>query len=198
MKTCIIQYAWGSEYLEQLQLTQGYTSWGCSKFNYDYRCFFHTPIRHPYWEKPKLILGALEDNYSTIIWLDTDCLWLANDPLTNTHDGVIGLTWHHICPWQRSMDHYNAGMLIIHNNPNTIDLIKEWSATSDDGHPWGDQYALNKLAKKYPTLFRTLDHKYNSTIHIPDYTSDKPIIVSWHGARNRLQLMKQYIQDINK
>jgi hypothetical protein len=197
-KTCIVQYAWGSECLEQTQLTIGYTFWGCSKFKYDYRCYYHEPVRHPVWEKPKLLLKALEDGYESVIWLDSDSLWLADKPLHSIHSKSFGMTYHHVCNQQTLMNHYNAGVIFLNNLKDTIDLVKEWLYTSDDNHQWLEQYALNKILIKHPEYIEKLPHRYNSVVGISEYQEADPIIVSWHGSQNRNNLIRNYIAEMNK
>lgn len=195
-KVCVIQYAWGPEFLHQTQITNGYTLWGCSKYSYDYRFYTRKPSISPVWEKPKLLLETLRDDYETVIWLDTDCLWLANEPIHNLHSTVFGMSYHHSCLFQHT-DHYNAGVISIKNSDTTIKVMNEWLNESDDGHPWAEQYALNKILKRNPELVCKLDHKFNSVYDIPDYSSDNPVIVAWHGSNNRNKKMIDYIKGLN-
>jgi len=193
---CIIQYAWGEEFLHQVQITSNYTFLGCKNFSYDYRLYTNKPRTNVMWEKPKLILETLNHNYETVIWLDTDCLWLSNEPLDNVNTSCFGMTYHHACSHQ-SIDHYNAGMIIINNSKETIYLMNEWLNESDDNHQWQEQYALNKIIKRKPHIVCCLENKYNSVCHIPEYSSNNPIIVSWHGTNNRNNKMIEYIKRLN-
>lgn len=196
IRTCVVQYAWGSEFLHQTQITSGYTLWGCSKFNYNYQFFTRKPEVSPVWEKPKILLEVLSQGFDTVVWLDTDCLWLANEPLHDVHKTIFGLTYHHSCAHQR-IGHYNAGFIVVNNSEDTIKLMHAWLNESDDGHPWAEQYALNKILSKYPEIVTQLDHKYNSVVHIPEYSSANPVVVAWHGSQNRNEQMINYIKGLN-
>jgi hypothetical protein len=194
MSVSVIQYAYGSECLQMVALTSRVIMQGCSKYEYKYSCYFNPPCLHPYWEKPFLIKKELENGHEWVVWLDTDCLWLGNEELNVPIDN-FGMTFHHLCSHQTMMDHYNAGMIIVRNNEKSLELVNEWIHCPDEGHQWHDQYSLNKVLKTHTNCVRNLDHKYNSVQGIPDYSSSNPVIVSWHGQPNRVDKIRQYIQD---
>lgn len=203
---CVLQYVYGTKYEEQLLLTSDITLSQCMKFGYDYRLCTHTPKRHPCWERVQMLIDAFEAGYMQAFWLDTDSLWVGDEPLHNAivNDAIFSLTRHHACKYQPT-DHFNIGVMYVNNSPHTLEFLHEWNETSDDGSPWYEQYALNKLIytnqtvtkRSYSTL-RQISHRWNALPHIPPYWEENPVVISWHGHPYQTQAMEAYLNDRNR
>lgn len=203
---CLIQYAFGDRYIDQLQITLPYTVANCAKYSYDYLFYNHQPMGHPCWERVDLLIRACLAGYEQIFILDTDTFWLGNEPLhaAITTKSIFNLTYHHACNAQRT-GHFNAGAIYLNNVPQTLSLLQEWKQTSDEGHQWAEQYALNKIIytnqvvtrRSYDTL-KQLSHRWNSMPHIPEYWEDDPVVVAWHGHPDPNSEMRRFIDDRNR
>lgn len=203
---CVIQYASGKKYVEQLLLTIPYTIANCDKYSYDYLYYTHKPKGHPCWERVDLLIQACLTGYKQIFLLDTDTYWLGNEPLHNaiTTQSIFSLTHHHACELQ-PVGHFNIGVMYVNNTPKTLSILNEWKQTSDDGHQWAEQYALNKIIytnqkvteREYDTL-RQIGHRWNAMPHIPEYWDNDPVVVAWHGHPHATEAMRKYIHDRNR
>lgn len=108
------------------------------------------------------------------------------------------MTFHEACNSQGE-SHFNAGVMFLKNIPSTLPLLQEWWHTPDDGHAWTEQHALNKLIFKNGVVntnwVTEIPHTWNSTVSIPEYTCENPIIMAWHGCANSTERMKEFLND---
>jgi hypothetical protein len=200
-RRCVIQYAYGYKCLEQVQLTIAQTLHRCSLFGYDYHLCTQAPVGHPSWERVRMIREAIIDGYDQVFWLDTDTLWVADVPLHGAidTDAVFHLTYHEICADQNMASHFNCGVMYVNNTHQTLQLIREWELTPDDGHQWTEQWSLNKIVfannivTRRPGLLKEIPHLWNSLPHIEKYRSDHPVVIAWHGHPNPNRAMREFL-----
>lgn len=183
----------------------------CLKHGIDYQPTYGDVVkdRHAFWNKLALIRQAVAAGYERVIWLDSDC-YIADDSVDLRDacpvDG-IGCTWH-AGDWEASYpgrtdlyDHHNAGAIYIGVGQSAERFLKCWWNSSDEGHDWHDQHALNTTATAaYRALWRaeppirTIGHEWNAT---PFYPHDKPIVAAWHGCwpeiEKRMEAMQAFI-----
>ena len=162
----------------------------CSKYGYDYVIEREAKSgRHAYWEKQRMIADYAARGYDFICWLDTDALWLGETPLLDVWaganpDAVFAATFHgdRPHPGDHYYNHVNAGVLFVRNiGGGAVQPLLEWGQTDDEGHPWGDQHAFNKLRNAQPALVHIVGHEWNTVEWAPEYSSPTPHIVAWHG-----------------
>jgi hypothetical protein len=184
---CLIQFASGPKFMEQLQLTQAHHAKKCYDYGYDYILCSHKTNKHPVWGKVDTIQKAVELGYRQIFWLDTDAIWISDIPLSSAfvNNAVFNVTYHTHHP-----AHFNLGVMYIQNTPCLSSFLKLWQSTDDQGHYWYEQYVFNQLRDH--TLIHTLSHKWNAVNWIPEYSDPDPIVIAWHGHPNSTQEMRTY------
>jgi hypothetical protein len=85
-------------------------------------------------------------------------------------------------PGDHYYNHVNAGVLFVRNiGGAAVTPLSRWGQTDDEGHPWGDQHAFNKLLNAQPALAHIVGHEWNNVEWAPEYSSTAPHIVAWHG-----------------
>lgn len=150
--------------------------------------------RHSFWQKPLLLRQVLRDGHKDVVWLDSDALWLGDE--LNPEIDVIGATLcFHPEPFY---NHHNAGVLYMKSS--FLDLIDQWIDEPDDGHIWGDNWALKKLVDRGVVPMTTLDAKWNSFEHYPAHRSEAlPKVAAWHGyPGDRAQRMSDFIRQYTR
>lgn len=182
----LIQQASGDHGL-MLELTAGRHAGYCARHGITY-----WPVlggvqhsRTPHWNKIVLIQHALKMGFATIAWLDADTLIVrdgedfrtALDPAA----GPLALARHPAHAASGSPEHWNSGVIILRNTPQTREFFQAvWDAGPLGEHCWHEQARIMDLLPRFPGLVQRLDDRWNSTetvTEVPD-----PIIKAWHGA----------------
>lgn len=188
-RTVVLQFANGgaSEFLDCAAPLHAHA---CSRYGYDYVVEREAKSgRHAYWEKHRMISDYAARGYDFICWLDTDALWLGETPLLDVWANadpraVFAATFHgdRPHPGDHYYNHVNAGVLFVRNVGGVaLSPLELWGQTDDEGHPWGDQHAFNKLLTAQPSLGHIVGHEWNTVEWAPEYSSSTPHIIAWHG-----------------
>lgn len=152
--------------------------------------------RSPHWNKIALMQTAMAKGSKRVIWLDADCLIV--DQSVNMIDGIpndgdIGMAVHRLEP-----QHFNSGAIYLKRTLDSWQFIKKvWDGYDplnlwpwrDQSH-WNDQSVIMRLNDEI-SIIKEIDDKWNSTLGINE--SPKPVVVSLHGSKGRLAMMKKEI-----
>lgn len=188
-KVAVLQFATGGA-AEFLDCSAPMHAHACEKYGYDYIVEREPKSgRHAHWEKQRMIFDCAARGYDFICWLDTDALWLGDTPLLDVWAAadpraMFAGTFHgpRPNPGDHYYDHVNAGVLFVRNIGGMARYPLElWANTPDDGHPWNDQHALNKVFNNNPSFIHIVGHEWNTVEWAPEYSAPNPHIVAWHG-----------------
>jgi len=194
-RTCVIQYATGEEYTNQLAISGPINYEKAYRHNYDYKLYTHDAgKRGASWERVAIFKELLH-SYDYLIWLDVDSVWYKDEPLLNAIPNMnftFYLTKHNEDP----IPHFNLGVMYIQVSSELEECLNIWDNTDDEGHVWWEQYSFLKCCKDpiFSLEVCEIPHRWNSLPHIHHYTSQDPVVVSWHGLPNRTQFMKEFLK----
>lgn len=171
--------------VKMLELTRAHHAAYCERWNMDYRPIIGNPVPHippgaGNWAKIELIRQALDEGYQYVAWLDADALII--DFETDLREAMqpnrIGACWHRI----PQLDHWNVGVLYIHNSTGTREFIYQWLTSyppPPDG--WMEQGVFNRMARE-SNIVTTISDRWNATIDVsmvPD-----AVVLGFHGQGN--------------
>jgi len=186
---CLIQIACGDQSC-LMELTMRRHAEYCARHEIDYRLTIGEQTTQACFIEKwfEAIMGAVEEGYSHVVFLDADCFIVADRDL---REGCpkrgIGLTWHDNPNWKddRLYDHFNIGALYITNGAAVRKRLREWRSQWSRGdyalHPWGHQHLFNK---SYSDVAVKISHAWNSTPYYPD---PAPFVMAWHGYGDMAQ-----------
>lgn len=187
MKKLLIQQGcMGQERL--LEITRARHDAYCARYGYERwtRLGMQDYIRHPFWEKIRLIIQALRTGYEEIVWLDADCLIARDEDLTGALQPIstmpIGMVRYDV-PYAVPA-HFNAGAIYLRagtaeQRKDLIRLMEDVWADWPSIHPWEEQNGLNRaLAARTHIACQCLDYRWNC---IPAVACADPVVRAWHG-----------------
>ena len=201
MNAVLIQHAYpvgtfqDNDFVCMMELTKERNQKYCERFGFDFWYEVYAdeerlPLTSGSWMKVELIKKALEKGYEYIVWLDPDSMIYDDsiDLRKAFEDNKIGACWHRI----PQLDHWNVGVLYIHNSEATRKFIDDWLASyppPPDG--WAEQGVFNRMARASDTVV-TVSDKWNATLDVnmvPD-----AVVLGFHGQRDwkyRYSLMQK-------
>ena len=188
-RTAVLQFATGGAqgFLDCAELVHAHA---CKRFGYDYIVEREAKLnKNVYWEKQRMLAEAAANGYDFICWLDADSLWLGETDLLTpwaaaSPRAVFAATYHgeRAGAVNHHYNHVNAGVLFVRNiKSQAAYSLSLWGNIDDEGHPWGDQHALNKLFNIQPELVHVLGHEWNTVEWCTEYSAVNPYIIAWHG-----------------
>jgi ADP-heptose:LPS heptosyltransferase len=137
--------------------------------------------RAGHWNKILLMQRAFQMGFELVIWLDADTVIVdpAQDFRRALNGGApVGMV-RHATPWNGQPWHYNSGVILARNTPQSRRFLQRvWDAGPID-HPWQEQVRINEVARRQPRAVQTLAARWNCTQG--SNPCRKPGVLAWHG-----------------
>jgi hypothetical protein len=206
--TLLIQQTCGDgEHALQMGLTSARNTAYCLKHKMDFQTIYadidaydHDKPAERGWGKVALIRKAMNvKKYRNIIWLDADTIIadLDRDLRDACVPDKVGAVWHDLKQGGHILGHYNVGVLAVSNTEITRKFMDDWlkgfPGTTD--FPWFEQGVFNKLGTEQ-NVINTLGAEWNSVDYVNPVKT--PVILGFHGYADRLNVMKEALQKLEK
>lgn len=145
------------------------------------------------WEKnclfkPSFILKKLKEHKRSLLWVDSDAVFLKKPNLLKNLDCDIALKRFE----EYSEDDPNkffAGTIFFNYNDRTLDFVKRWADFSNEtnGTMMGDQETFKEIFKKSNVNFFNLPSSYSFIFDLsyPRLGSDDIVILHFQASRFR-------------
>lgn len=198
-KRCLIQYAVGKDYNDQLSLTMLRNADYCRRNNATFLVSVNKIEngKRAGWDKIDHIIKATYQGYDDIIYMDTDCIIkdLSFDLWSLCEPDLVGFTEHYTSPNTDNKEkHYNTGVMAI--GKGCKDFFVRWSLQDENNHAWMEQHPLQEMMKLsfYKERSKLMDNKFNMMPSI--CPSDECVVRAFHGMPDRFRIMQDYLKTI--
>jgi hypothetical protein len=193
----LIQYASDDEYRAMLALTAPLHRAYCERHGIDLILNYQPPHQQPvYCRKVELLMEHLQI-YEQVMWLDADCILVAQD--YNVFDASgFGIA---VCECRSPaiIRHLQTGVIFATRSDEVLAFLQQWYKHPMDGvlyaNEWGDQAAFRELMQDdhpHRDLLTILPNRFNMLdVHM---AARDPFVLAFHGVADRLAVMERALQ----